>query len=248
MKITPIRTHKITNKDKDILKILDKYITRLSERSIVAITSKIISITEGRMVKIGKVDKDELIKQESQYYLPRKNNKYNVSLTITKDTLVATAGIDQSNGNGYYILWPKNPQQTANKIRSYLQKRFKIKNVGVVITDSKTTPLRWGVTAFALSYSGFLPLKDYIGKPDIFGRKFEFEKMSIIDNLSCSAALVMGEGREQTPIAIIENVPFVEFRQKDPSIRELGELKIPVDDDLYAPFLKSVKWKKGLLS
>lgn len=71
--------------------------------------------------------------------------------------------------------------------------------------------------------------------------------MSIIDNLACSAALVMGEGAEQTPIVIIEDVPFVEFRQKDPSVKELKSLRISPPDDLYAPLLKRVKWKKGLL-
>ena len=245
MKVSTIKTHKITFKDKDILEVLEKHLPKVKEKSIIAVTSKIVSITQGRMVKMKNVDKDDLIKKESQYYLPRNSNKYKVSLTITNNMLAATAGIDESNSNGYYILWPKDPQETVNKIRSYLKKKFDLKNVGVIITDSKTTPFRWGVTAVSIAYSGFSPVKDYVGKSDIFGRKFVFEKMSIMDNLACSAALVMGEGKEQTPIAVIEDIPFVKFQKGNPSEKELSDLRISIEEDLYAPLLKNAKWIKG---
>lgn len=256
MKVTTVKTHKITVKDSDLIKILDEYLPKISEKSILAITSKIVSITEGRLVKMDGVDpasakgfgeakKDELIRQEAQFYLPRKQNQYNVSLTIARNILAATAGIDESNGNGYYILWPKDPQRTVNDIRGYLKRRFSLKNVGVIITDSKTTPLRWGVTAIALAYSGFKPLKNYIGKKDLFGRKFAFEKLSIIDSLAGAASVVMGEGAEQTPMAVINDLPFVDFQDRNPTVNELKELCISIEEDLYGPFLRNVQWKKG---
>ena len=245
MKVVAIKTHKITDKDNDLFKLLDKYILKLHEKSVLAITSKIVSITEGRLVKMSVADKDKLIKKESQFYLPREENQYNVGFAISRNMLAASAGIDESNGNGYYILWPKNPQKTVNKVKTYLKKRFHLKNIGVIITDSKTTPLRWGVTSIALAYSGFKPLKNYIGKKDIFGRKFEFEKLSIIDSLASSASLVMGEGNEQTPMAIVSDIPFVKFQDRNPTKKELEELNIDMDTDLYGPFLKSVRWRRG---
>lgn len=245
MQVTPIKTAKITPKTKNIFQVLDKFLPKIKEKSILAVTSKIIAIAEGRVVKMEAADKDKLIRKESQYYLEREDNPYNVSLTITRNNLVATAGIDESNGGGYYVLWPKDPQKSASDIRRYLKKRFGLKKVGVIVTDSKTAPMRWGVTAIAISYSGFIPLKNYIGKPDLFGRKFQFEKMSIIDNLASAAAVVMGEGSEQTPMALIENIGFVKFQEADPTQEELDELKITIEEDIYAPFLKSVKWKKG---
>jgi dihydrofolate synthase / folylpolyglutamate synthase len=245
MKVAVIKTHKITIKDKDLFKILDKYLKKIRNRSIFVITSKIVSITEGRLLKMDGIDKDELIKKESQFYLPRSQNPYDISFTIVKNILAATAGIDESNANGYYILWPKDPQKTANKVRVYLKKRFNLKNVGVIIADSKTTPMRWGVTSIALSYSGFRPLKDYIGKKDIFGRKFKFEKLSIMDSLATAASVVMGEGNEQTPLAVISDVPFVKFQDRNPTRKELEGISITINKDLYGPFLKKVKWKKG---
>jgi putative folate metabolism gamma-glutamate ligase len=245
MKVTAIKTHKITASDSDLLRILDKYLPSLEEKSILAITSKIVSIAEGRLVKADGIDKDELIKQEAQFFLPRPKNQYNVSFAIARGILAASAGIDESNANGYYVLWPKDPQKTANDVRQYLKRRFKLQDVGVIITDSKTTPMRWGVTSIGLAYSGFKSLKDYIGKEDLFGRKFQFEKLSIIDSLATSASVTMGEGNEQTPLAIISDIPFVKFQDKNPTKKELKELEITLDIDIYGPFLKNVKWEKG---
>lgn len=245
MKITPIKTHKITTKDKDLLKILDTYLPKkLLQGSVVAVTSKIVAICEGQTASLSE-NKNNLIKKESELYLSPQENRYGVSLTIAKNILSANAGIDESNANGCYVLWPKNPQKSANSIRSYLKNRYGARNIGVVITDSKTVPLRWGVTGVALAFSGFKPLKNYIGTKDLFGRKFEFEKLHIADSLATAACVVMGEGAEQTPISIIEDVSFVNFVDRNPTKKELDQLKISIQDDLYAPLLKSAKWKRG---
>lgn len=245
MNVTAIKTHKITQSDTSLYDVLDKHLLKLAEKSIVAVTSKIISICENRVIKIGEIDKDELIALESQFYLPRNQNKWYVSLTIAKSNLVATAGIDESNGNGYYVLWPKDAQRSANAIRSYLVRRFKLKHVGVVITDSKTTPLRWGTTGFSLAHSGFAAVRDYIGKPDVFGRKLQYTKLNVADSLAALAVLKMGEGDEQTPIAIIENMNNILFQDRNPSKKELDELRISLEEDFYAPLLRGIRWQKG---
>lgn len=245
MQIKAVKTHKITPKSDTLKSLIDKYIKNFSENQILAITSKIVSICEGGVEKIGKVKKDDLIKREAEFYLPRTKSKYNFFLTIKRSLLVPSAGIDESNANGYYVLWPSDPQKTANTIRSFLCKKFKIKHAGVVITDSKTSPLRWGVTGAAIAHSGFYALNDLIGKPDIFGRKLMSTKVNVADAVASSAVVVMGESNEQTPLAVISDVPFVKFAGKNPTKKEIEGLKIALEDDLYAPILTKVKWRKG---
>lgn len=246
MKITSLKTHKITGKDNNLFVILDKYIKDLKENSVVAVTSKIVSICEGRIIKIvSKEQRDELAKNEADYYLSRENNQYDVMITINKNIMVASAGIDISNGNGYYVLWPKDPQKNANEIREYFLKKFSLKHIGVIITDSKLTPLRWGVTGVAIAHSGFRALNSYIGKPDIFGKKLRAEKTNVADSLATAATLNMGEGKEQQPLAIIEDLDFVTFQKRNPTKKEIDKLKISLKDDIYSSLLTSVKWKKG---
>ena len=245
MKITPVKTHKITTKDTDLFLILDKYLPKLKEGSVVAITSKIVAICEGRLVDPKSIDKDELVKQEAEVYLPRSMSKYNFLLTLKRNMIIASSGIDESNANGLYVLWPENPQETANTIREYLQEKFNIKNVGVVITDSRTSPLRWGVTGIALAHSGFSALNNYIGKKDIFKNPLRVTMANVADGLAAASVLSMGEGAEQTPMAVTENVPFVEFQGRNPTVKELKQLRIELKDDIYAPMLTGVKWKRG---
>lgn len=245
MNIRTIKTHKITSNDKSILKILDTYIPTLEDNSILVVTSKIVAICEGRIAKVGEVDKEELIRQESEYFIDKSENQYGFYLTITQNLLIPTAGIDESNGNGYYILWPKDPQQTANTIREYLVKKHNLKNVGVIICDSKTTPLRWGTTGTAISHSGFKALRNYIGKKDLFDRELRFTESNVMDGLAAAAVVIMGEGEESTPLAIISDIPRVEFQDRNPTKEELDHLHIDLDIDVYASILKRAPWQKG---
>jgi putative folate metabolism gamma-glutamate ligase len=245
MQVRAIKTHKITTKDQDLFTILDAHIAAFEERTVLAITSKIVAICQGRVVKIGDVEKQALIAQEADYFLPSHLSKYNMTLTITHGLLIPTAGIDESNGDGYYVLWPHNPQQTANDVCAYLRRRFARTHVGVIITDSKTTPLRTGVTGVALAYSGFCALNDYVGTVDCFGRPLRMTRVNVVDALAAAAVLVMGEGSEQTPLAVLSALPFVTFQERDPLAEELQQLRIALEDDLYGPLLTSVQWHKG---
>lgn len=246
MTIQPIKTHKLTAKDNDLLTLLDAYITELNEGSVVAITSKIVSICEGNVVTTDSVAKYDLVATEADYFLPAATNKYQMMLTIKNSIIIPNAGIDESNSSGGYILWPKDPQHTANQVRQHLAEKFGLKQVGVVITDSKTTPLRRGTTGVALSHSGFLALNDYVGKPDIFDKPLKMTKANIADGVASAAVLCMGEGSEQTPLAVVTDLPFVAFQDRDPNEAELEELRISLEDDIYAEILLSTKWQQKL--
>lgn len=241
MNIIAIRTNKVTAQKETIEEFLSRHIKEIPDKIILAVTSKVISILENNVIPVSSVDKKELIKKEAQFYSP-KLTQYNMVLTINRNMLIPTAGIDESNGNGFYILWPEDPQKSANRIRRYLVKRFKKQNIGVIITDSKTTPLRWGTTGFCLAHSGFSALNNYIGTKDIFGRTLVYTKANIADALACASVVVMGEGSEQTPLAIISDIPFVYFQKRNPSKKELKGLHIDIKDDLYADLLTNVNW------
>lgn len=244
MNITPLKTHPlIPGKETDILSVIDQYVTDIKEGSVLAVTSKIVSICEGRFVKESEITKEELVAKEAEMYIPR-FSKYEFTVTITNNILGASAGIDSSNGNGYFILWPKNPQESANRIREHLATKFGRKHIGVIITDSKTSFMRWGVTGIALSHSGFSALKDYIGTPDIFGREFQYEKLHVADCLATAAVLTMGEGNEQLPLCVLSDIPTIEFQERNPTKEELDSLIISIEDDFYGPFLKNAQWIK----
>lgn len=245
MIVRTIKTDKITASMLSLTELLDRSLDHLEEGSVLAITSKIVSLCEGNVVPMEGTDREQLIIQESDQYLPATLSKYGHHFTLTNNTLIPSAGIDGSNGGEDYVLWPKDAQKTANDIRIYLRDRFDLQQVGVVITDSTCHPLRRGTMGITLAHSGFRALNNYVGKPDLFGRPFAVSQADVAGGLSATVVLQMGEGTEQTPLAVVSDVPFVTFQDHDPTPEELAETIIPVEEDLFAPFLLAVDWHKG---
>lgn len=241
MRIQPIQTHPLTTTDNDLLAILATYLDHLAEQSVLAITSKIVSICQGRVAPIAGTDRQRLIEEEADFFLPPSASRYPVTLTLKDNILIPNAGIDESNANGHYVLWPNTPQTVANSVRAWLCTHFGLRQVGVILTDSTPVPLRWGVTGVAIAHSGFLALNDYMGRADLFGRTLRMTKANVSNALAAGAVLVMGEGAEGTPMAVIDQLPFVQFQERDPTAAELEELQIELEDDLYAPLLSTFR-------
>jgi putative folate metabolism gamma-glutamate ligase len=245
VKVAALKTEVITAGVTELVPLLDRVVNDLQEGSIIAITSKIVSLCEGSVIPFDQINKDELVVRESDLYLPASLSKYGHHFTITNNTLIPMAGVDESNGDGQYVLWPKDAQATANQVRAWAKQKFGLGQIGVVITDSTCHPLRRGTNGIMLAYSGFRALNDYVGRPDLFGRPFTVSQADVAGGLAAAAVLQMGEGTEQTPIAILTELPFVHFQDRDPAAEELATVIIPLEEDLFAPFLTSVHWRKG---
>ena len=231
MKIKALRTE-VFSKEKNLVDFIHQHVAKvLKESSVLAITSKIVSLSEGQTVSKKNINKQSLIKKESEYYLGEMG--YNQHLAIRHGLLVPSAGIDESNSEKEeYILYPKDPFSSAKKIRTALRKKLGLKNLGVLITDSHTVPLRRGVIGTCLAYSGFKAVKNLIGTKDLFGRPLRVTTVNVAEALAVSAVLLMGEGAERCPLAIIEKAPVV-FTNKTNS----KEMLISPKEDLYAPLL-----------
>jgi F420-0:gamma-glutamyl ligase len=239
MKFISIQTKTLKPPKDDLYKILNYHLPKLKEGDILFITSKVLAIHQGRTLKISdNIIKRDLIQKEADYSLPpHKVAGSDIVLTIKDFTLIPSAGIDESNGNGYYILWPKNTNQEAKKICTYLKKKHKIKKLAVVITDSHTQPLRWGTIGISIGFFGLEPLFDYRGKADIFGRALKYTQSNIVDALSAMAVLLMGEGSEKVPLVICRGAKFIKFTNRN----IYKKLVIDPKKDLYYPILKSFK-------
>lgn len=234
MIVKPIKTG-VFQECENLFSFIIKHVKLIREESILVVTSKIVALSEGRTaVAKDEKAKEKIIRKESDFAVPTKF----VWLTLKDGMLMASAGIDESNAKGKLILLPMDSYKTAREIRKKLRKYFGVKKIGIIITDSRTAPLRAGVTGVALGYAGFSGIKDYREKPDIFGRKFHFSRVNVADSLATSAVFVMGEGNEQCPLAVIKEAP-VKFCEK---ILQ-KELIIDIEEDMYKPFF--TQWRKS---
>ncbi len=242
MKLIPIKTRKFLPPKDDILAELDKRMPKLKEGDVLLLASKILAIHQGRCVKIESdyvakkhKQKARLVKEEADYSLPGYMiGESEIILTIKDYTLIPSAGIDESNGNGYFILWPKDVNKLLKKIVEKYKAKYHLKNLAAIAVDSRTTPLRWGTQGVSIGFWGMDPLYDYRGKKDIFKRQLKYTQRNLVDTLADMGCLIMGEGGEQTPGVILRGANFVKFTNKN----LYKKLVIPPEQDIYKPILK----------
>lgn len=235
MKFLTVSTRAFLPPKDNLYELLDKYLPKLAEGDVVVITSKVLAIHQGRCVKIGPaVNKDKLIKREADGYISRRRVPGAAAvLTLKQHTLIPSAGIDESNGNGFYILWPRRVNTLLKEIHRYLVRKYKIKRLAIVATDSHTIPLRYGVMGISIGFYGLQPLRDYRGRKDIFKRRLVMTQSNVVDTLAAMSVLLMGEGNERRPILIIRGADCIKFTRQN----TWRKLIVPKEMDLFAPLL-----------
>jgi len=189
------------------------------------VTSKIVALAEGRVVPPG-FDKRRVIESEAEDFVETPW----CLLTRNGNDWCANAGADESNSDGSLILLPKRPKMSAAALRDALARYFSNRQVAVLFTDTRIVPLRHGTMGMALAWAGINPIKDYVGTPDLYGRPLKMTKSNIVHALAAAAVLVMGEGAESIPLAVIREsgIPI-----EPEAYGEVGELAILPQDDLY---------------
>ncbi len=227
MHLIPFQTKLFVPPQDSLVSELEKLAPTLQEKDVVIISSKIVAIAEGRCVSIEGADKQQLVEQEADLIIERPY--WTVPLTVTRSAFIGAAGVDESNGDGYFILLPEDAFASAEGIYHQLQQLTGLQEFGVVITDSRSQPLRYGATGVAIGWWGIQPLESHIGKPDLFGRELRYERSNVVDGLAAAACLVMGEVAEQTPIVIARTVPALLFTTEHTAT----DIMCPFADDTF---------------
>lgn len=250
MKVTAIKTDVVKIGD-DVYEFLDKFLPEDLENKVLVVTSKILALSEKNVVKpSGKFkhesdEKHDIARKEVDYYTDPHSSKYNLMLSIIHHTLLMNGGIDSSNSQGHYVLLPKDPYQWAKDIWEYLRKKHQLKNFGVIVSDSKSFPLKWGRVGTALAFCGFKALANKVGEKDLFDREIEMTHVGVAEGIATAAVLEMGEVDEAQPLCLVEDISQIEFVDHPPTQKELDFLHIDIKDDAFAPILLKANWHKG---
>lgn len=227
--LTPIQTRIFRQGEALLDFILQEVPSEMwQEDTLLAISSKIVSLAENRLIKKNQISKKDLIRQEAEHYLGE-FSEHKMSLTIHHHLLMPAAGIDESNSEtGDYILLPENPLQSASLLLEQLKLATKLKNLGLIFTDSKSNPLRHGTVGVSLAYAGFKPVHNKIGDKDLFARTLKITKINVVDSLAAAAVLTMGEADESTPLCMLHGASVTYTDQLQPD-----DLFVSIEEDLY---------------
>jgi F420-0:gamma-glutamyl ligase len=231
MQFIPVKTEILPLPKGDLYALIDAFLPPLIEGDVIFITSKVVAIHQGRCVAMKDISKEDLVLRESSLMFPGSRlSSRPLFLTVKDNTLIPNAGIDDSKKSGYYILWPENAEAAAEEVCQYLKNKFRIEKLAVVITDTHSTPLRYGFTGMTIGLFGLEPFRSYKGKLDVFGNPIK-TLANVVDPLAAMAVLHMGEGDEQTPLLIARGISGIEFA----TTQTYQKLLVPQEEDIYAP-------------
>jgi coenzyme F420-0:L-glutamate ligase len=130
----------------DLATLIGDAAGELQEGDILAVTSKIVSKAEGRIVQAA--DREDAITAETVRVVATRGQTRIVQNEWGQ--VMAAAGVDSSNtDDGTVLLLPANPDASARALCVALRERFGIR-LGVLITDTFGRPWRDGQTDVAI--------------------------------------------------------------------------------------------------
>ncbi len=211
----------------------------LEDGDVLVLAHKIVSKSEGRVVRLDDVEPSPRARELAGDDDPRHTEtilREAVRIVRVRGSFViaetrhgfvcASAGVDASNAPrpGTLVLLPENPDASAQRIRDGLR-TLTGRTVAVIVTDSFGRPWRQGTTDVAIGVAGLAPLLDLRGTRDAAGYELRSTQIAVADELAGAAELVMGKTRG-VPAAVIRGFEA----SGDGTARELV---IPPERDLF---------------
>ncbi|HVF06968.1 MAG TPA: coenzyme F420-0:L-glutamate ligase, partial [Actinomycetota bacterium] len=204
----------------------------LRDGDVVAVTSKIVSKAEGRVVP-GE-GRSEAVVHETARVLARRGDL--VIAETSHGFVCANAGVDASNVDaGTIALLPVDPDASARTLREHLQRELGLADLGVVITDTFGRAWRTGVVNVAIGCAGLPALVDLRGRPDDRGRPLEATEVALADEVAAASGLVMAKDA-RVPTAIVRGVD----RLGGADGRARALVRLPADDLFRASPLQAL--------
>ena len=178
---------------------------QLETGDILAVTSKVVSKAEGRI--IAATDREQAITDETVRVVATREHAGGVTRIVENrlGIVAAAAGVDSSNtAEGTVLLLPVDPDASAEKLRAILSERFGV-SLGVIVTDTLGRAWREGQTDVTIGAAGLRVLDDLRGTTDTFGRTLDVTAVAVADELAGAADLVKGKTSGR-PVAVIRGL------------------------------------------
>ena len=139
--------------------------------------------------------------------------KKNILIVETHHGFVmANAGVDQSNlepqdQNARVLLLPADPDGSAAALKAKLDAHYGVE-IGVVISDSVGRAWRLGTVGSRHRRCRRALAVGPARRADMSGRTLEVTEVAFADAVAASAVLVMGEGAEGKPAALVRGLDW----------------------------------------
>jgi coenzyme F420-0:L-glutamate ligase/coenzyme F420-1:gamma-L-glutamate ligase len=153
-------------------------------------------------------------------------------ICVTHHGLVcANAGVDQSNASAdgdELVLLPEDPDASAARLRAGIEAARGVRPA-IVVTDSFGRAWRLGQTDVAVGAAGLVPLDQWIGRPDSFGRELRVTSIAVADSIAAAADLARAKDSLE-PVVLVRGLERYVTREDGPGA---AALRRPAEGDLF---------------
>ncbi len=196
--------------------------TPIRDRDLLVVSQKIVSKTEGRLVRLSEVTPSaraltvaeeigrdprlvEVILSESRRVV--RQDKGVLIVETHHGWVCANAGVDQSNVDAdTACLLPEDSDRSAAQLRERLR-ALTGHDLAIVVADTFGRPWREGLVNVAVGLAGFQPIVSYLGKEDPAGHVLQATILALADELASAAEPVMGK-LDRVPVVIIRGLDW----------------------------------------
>ena len=210
----------------DLVALLGPQLEALGVRDgdVIAVTQKIVSKAEGRVVPDEGEGRSSWIERETRRVVARRGD---LVISETRHGFVcANAGVDASNvAEGFVTLLPEDPDGSAERLRAGLEEQLGV-SLAVVITDTFGRVWRRGLVNVAIGCAGLPAIVDLRGTTDHGGKLLEATMVALADEVAAASGLVMGK-TAHVPAAVVRGIAA----EAPPS--PASELIRPAEEDLF---------------
>lgn len=207
----------------DLAALIAEAARDLRDGDVVAVTQKVVSKAEGRMVP-DEEGREPWALREARRVVARRGDL--VIAETSHGFVCANAGVDGSNvPEGFLTLLPEDPDASASRIRDGLRARAG-RAVAVVVTDTFGRPWRRGQVNVALGCAGLPALVDLRGTKDAHGNLLEATVIALADEVAAAAGLVTGKA-DGVPVALVRGL------RHDAAPGLARDLVRPAEEDLF---------------
>ena len=143
----------------------------------------------------------------------------------------ANAGVDQSNASAEgdeLVLLPEDPDGSAARLRAQLADALGVRPA-VVIADSFGRAWRIGQVDVAIGAAGLVPLDQWIGRRDAFGRDLRVTSIAVADAVAAAADLARAKDSLE-PAVLVRGLGRYVTEEDGPGA---GALRRSAADDLF---------------
>jgi coenzyme F420-0:L-glutamate ligase/coenzyme F420-1:gamma-L-glutamate ligase len=209
------------------------------------VAHKVVSKAEGRVRRLGEIEPGERARElaaehrkdarlvqavldESAELLRAVDGTF---VCVTRHGLVcANAGVDQSNSSDgdELVLLPEDPDRSASALRAGIEAARGVRPA-VVIGDSFGRAWRLGQTDVAIGAAGLMPLDQWIGRGDAFGRELRVTSIAVADSIAAAADLARAKDSLE-PVVLVRGLERYVSAGDGPGA---AALRRPAEQDLF---------------